>query len=79
MEDPPQELVLFELIKRIAGEEHSVRAWRDYRGMKASQLAVASGIAASYLSDVENGKKPVLVKAVTRIADALNVMVDDLV
>lgn len=79
LEDPDQELAPFELVKRIADGEHPVRVWREYRGLKASQLAVASGVAASYHSDIENGKKPGSVKAMKRIADALKVMVDDLV
>ncbi len=79
LEDPDQELVPFELVKRIAGGEHPVRVWRDYRGMKAGELAAAARIAASYLSDIENGKKPGSVKAMKRIADALNVTVDDLI
>ncbi len=79
LENPDQELVPFELVKRIASGEHPVRVWRDYRGMKAGELAAAAGIVASYLSDIENGKKPGSVKAVKRIADALNITVDDLV
>ncbi len=78
LKDPDQELVPFELAKRIADGEHPVRVWRDYRGMKATELAAAAGIAASYLSDIENGKKPGSVKAMKRIAGALNVTVDDL-
>ena len=79
LEDPDQELVPFELVKRIAGGEHPVRVWRDYRSMKAGELAAGAGIAASYLSDIENGKKPGSVKAMKRIADVLNVTVDDLI
>ena len=78
LKDPDQELVSFELAKRIADGEHPVRVWRDYRGMKATELAAAAGIVASYLSDIENGKKPGSVKAMKRIAGALNVTVDDL-
>ena len=58
LENPDQELVPFELVKRIAGGEHPVRVWRDYRGMKGGELAAAAGIAASYLSDIENGRSP---------------------
>ncbi len=79
LDDPDQELVPFELVKRIASREHPVRVWRDYRDMKAGELATAAGIAASYLSDIENGKKPGSVKAMKRIAAALNVTVDDLI
>ena len=77
--DPDQELLPFELVKRIADGEHPVRVWRDHRGARAAELAAAAGIAASYLSDIENRKKPGSVRAMKRIADALNVTVDDLI
>ena len=79
LEDPDQQLVPFELVKRIADGEHPVRVWRNYRGMKAGELAAIANVAASYLSDIENGKKPGSVKAMKCIADALNVTVDDLI
>ena len=79
LEDPDQELVPFELVKRIDGGEHPVRVWREYRGMKSGELAAAASIAASYLSSIENGKKPGSVKAMKRIAAALSVSVDDLI
>ena len=79
LEDPDQELVPFELVKRIADGEHPVRVWRNYRGRKAGELAAIANVAASYLSDIENGKKPGSVKAMKCIADALNVTVDDLI
>ena len=79
LEDPDQELVPFELVERIADGEHPVRVWRNYRGLKAGELATIANVAASYLSDIENGKKPGSVKAMKRIADALNVTVDDLI
>ena len=79
LEDPDQELVPFELVERIADGDHPVRVWRNYRGMKAGELATIANVAASYLSDIENGKKPGSVKAMKRIADALNVTVDDLI
>ena len=39
LEDPDQELVPFTLVKRIADGEHPVRVWREYRGMRAGELA----------------------------------------
>ena len=79
LDDPAEEVVPFDLANRIAGGEHPVRVWREYRGMKAGELAVSAGIAASYVSDIENGKKPGSVNALRRIADALNLAVDDLI
>ncbi len=79
LDDPGEEIVPFELAERIADGEHPVRVWRDYRGMKASKLAAGAGVAASYLSDIENGKKPGSVKALKRIASTLDLTVDDLI
>ncbi len=79
LEDPDQELAPLDLAKRIADGAHPVRAWREFRGMKAGELARASGVAASYLSDIENGKKPGSVKALKSLATALHVAVDDLI
>lgn len=79
LEDRDQELVPFELVKRIASGEHPVRVWSEYRGMKAAELATAAGIAASYLSDIENGRMPGSVKAMRCVANALGVGVDDLI
>ena len=79
LEEPGEELVPFELAERIAEGDHPVRVWREYRRMKAGELGTRAGIAASYLSDIENGKKPGSVKALKRIADALGLTVDDLI
>ena len=79
LDDPDQELARLDLAKRIAQGTHPVRVWREFRGMKAGQLARASGVAASYLSDIENGKKPGSVKALKSLATALHVAVDDLI
>ena len=79
LDDPDQELAPLDLAKRIAQGTHPVRVWREFRGMKAGELARASGVAASYLSDIENGKKPGSVKALKSLATALHVAVDDLI
>ena len=78
LEEPDQEVVPFELVRRIVNGDNPVRVWREYRGMKAGELAAAAGIAASYLSNIETGKKTGSVKAMKQIADALGVTVDDL-
>ena len=79
LEDADEELVPFELAERVAAGVHPVRVWREYRGMTASSLATESGIAQSYLSDIETGKKPGSIKALKRIATALGIAVDDLI
>ncbi len=79
LEDVDEELVPFELAERIAVGVHPVRVWREYRGLTASSLANKCGVAQSYLSDIESGKKPGSVKTMKRIATALSVGIDDLV
>ncbi len=79
LDDADEELVPFALAERIAAGVHPVRVWREYRGMTASNLATQSGIAQSYLSDIETGKKPGSVKSLKLIATALGIAVDDLI
>ena len=76
--DPDEEWVSADVVRRIALGENPVRVWRTYRGMKAGDLAAAAGVAASYLSAIENGKKPGSVSTLKRIAAALDVALDDL-
>lgn len=79
LNDPDEEWAPADLVRRIAEGENAVRVWREYRGMKATELAASSGVAASYLSSIENGKKPGSVSALKSIAAALNVSLDELV
>ena len=78
LEDADEEWVSADVVRRIAVGENPVRVWRTYRGMKAGDLAAAAGVAASYLSDIENGKKPGSVSTLKRIAAALDVALGEL-
>ena len=77
--DPDQTWAPADLVRRIAAGEHPVRVWRTHRGMTARGVAAAAGLPGSYLSDIEHGKKPGSIKALTRLATALDVALDDLV
>ena len=79
LEDPDEEWVPADVVRRIADGENPIRVWRAYRGMKAGELAAAAGVAASYLSDIENGKKSGSISTLKRIAAALDVALDELV
>ena len=79
LNDPDQTWAPAELVRRIADGENPVRVWRTHRGMTARALAAAAGIPSSYLSAIERGMKPGSVKALTRLATALDVTLDDLV
>ena len=56
-----------------------VRAFRDHRGLSLRELSRRSGVSLSYLSEIERGRKPGSVAAMTRIAAALGVTIDSLV
>ena len=79
LNDPDQEWMPAPLVKRIIGGEHPVRVWREYRSIKANELAASAGVAGSYLSAIETGKKPGSLNAMKRLAAALNVPLDELV
>jgi DNA-binding XRE family transcriptional regulator len=56
-----------------------VPVWREYRELTQTALAEASGVNRVYLSEIESGKKPGSVEALKRIADVLQIGLDDLV
>ncbi|MBC7951758.1 MAG: helix-turn-helix transcriptional regulator [Rhodospirillaceae bacterium] len=66
------------LVKRILAGEHPVKVWREHRGMAPLALADKSGVARSYIAEIEAGKKPGSVAAYRRLADAFGLTVDDL-
>lgn len=55
-----------------------VRVWREHRGMTATELAAAADISNSQLSAIENGESSGSVAALRRMANILQVTVDDL-
>jgi hypothetical protein len=73
------ELVPASIANRLLDGENKVRVWREHRAMPAWQLAKQANISASYLSDIQNGKKVGGVAAMKAIAAALRVDLDDLI
>jgi DNA-binding XRE family transcriptional regulator len=72
------EYVPIELADRIFAGEHPVRAWREHRGLTLSTLAKSAGIAPSYLSEIEAGRKPGSARALAALASTLRVAIGDL-
>lgn len=64
--------------KRLFAGDNPVRVFRDHRGLKAAALAAAAGISRNYLSEIETGKKPGSVNVLRKIADVLDVDLDNL-
>jgi ribosome-binding protein aMBF1 (putative translation factor) len=67
-----------ELVRRLVEGEHPVRIWRLHRGLSRDALAAAAGIAPSYLSEIETGRKPGSFAALAKLAAALHLSLDDL-
>jgi DNA-binding XRE family transcriptional regulator len=73
------ELLPIEMVERLVAGENPVRVWRSYRNMAAHELAKAAGLAPSYVSEIENGRKPGSFDAMARLARALGVTMEDLI
>lgn len=68
-----------ELVGRRLEGEHPLRLWREHRQLTMEALAKRARTAQSYISEIETGKKPGSVAALKRLADALDVTIDDIV
>ena len=55
-----------------------MRIWRTHRGLTREALAAAAGISPSYLSEIETRKKPGSFAAMTKLAAALGISLDDI-
>ena len=53
-------------------------AFRSYRRLTLRGLSQATGLAPSYISEIERGVKPGSVSALARLADALDTTIDAL-
>ena len=67
-----------EVFLKIMDGENPVAAWRTFRGMTLRALAEKTGLANGYLSEIERGLKTGSVKALHRIAEALDTRIDTL-
>ncbi len=70
------ELVPGNIANRLPDGENRVRVWREHRAMPAWHLAKQANISASYLSDIQNGKKA---GSVAAMKAALGVELEDLI
>ena len=69
----------FAVAERLLDGEHPVTVLREHRAFTVRGLAEAAGVAPSYLSEIESGKKPGSFDAKARVAAALHVPLDLLV
>ncbi|MCP4421826.1 MAG: helix-turn-helix transcriptional regulator [Chloroflexi bacterium] len=63
----------------IMDGENPVKVWREYRELTQQELAQTAGISASYLSQIETGKRVGKTAVLQAIARAMNLTLDDVV
>lgn len=62
----------------IAGDEHPLKIWREYRGLTQETLGNAASVGKSYISQIEAGSKTGSAKVLRILAETLGVDMDDL-
>lgn len=62
----------------LAGDEHPLKVWREYRGYTQESLGKEAGIGKSYVSQIEAGSKTASTKVLGALAKALRLEIDDL-
>ena len=73
-----EELVPWDVASRLIDGEPPVRVWREHRGLSQSALARVSGVHRVQVADIEARRKTGSVQTLRKLADALEVAVDDL-
>lgn len=68
-----------DVVRRIIEGEPPVRVLREWRGLSAADLARRSGVHPVQVHEIETGKKRGSVATLKRLAEALGVLVDDVV
>jgi DNA-binding XRE family transcriptional regulator len=66
-------------VRRLLDGESPVRVWREKRGRSQRELALAAGVGAGYLAEIETGRKPGSAATLAKLAKVLHVQVDDLI
>ena len=74
-----EELIPAEVVYALLDGANSIRVWREHRGVSQAQLASMAGISASYLSQLESGKRDGTMEVLSAVSAALDVTLDDLI
>ena len=74
-----EELLPAEFVDRLLSGDNPLRVWREYRGLTVKALSAEAGVASSYLSQIETGKRAGTVETLGRLAAILRTTIDDLV
>jgi len=73
-----EELIPAVYANRLIAGESPVRVYRDLRGLTQAALSEASGVNRVQITNIEAGTKRGSIETLRKLADALNVTLDDL-
>ena len=80
LESGEDEAIPAEIIARLlAGDEHPLKVWREFRGMTQTGLADQAGVSQGQVALIEGGKRQGTVDVLKGLARVLGVDLDDLV
>lgn len=68
-----------EIVECLIEGKNPIKVYREYRGLTQLKLSKQVGVNQSYITQLENGKKKGTVRVLKKIAEALNLDLDDLV
>ena len=74
-----EELIPSQVVDALLDGKNPIRVWREYRGLTQQQLADQAGVSKPYLSQLESGKRHGGVAVLQKIAQALDLSLEDLV
>jgi DNA-binding XRE family transcriptional regulator len=74
-----EELIPAEIVNRLLNGENKIKVWREHRGLTQSGLAESCNMAQASIAQMESGKRTGTISALKKIAETLNVDLDDLV
>lgn len=79
LDNHEDETVPVEIVDRLmAGDEHPLKIWREYRGITQEALGREASVGKSYISQIEAGSKLGSARVLKALADTLKVDIDDL-
>ena len=65
-------------VRRILEDESPVKVWREKRGLSQRELAEKAEVSASYLAEIETGKKPGSAEALRKLSRVLAIPMENL-
>lgn len=78
MEYDDGDAIPHDFMKTLINTDSSLKAWREYRGLSQYQLAERASVNRVQIIDIEKGKSNGSIATMKKLADALNVALDDI-